>query len=115
MPIPRRSVEVNLRRGTATLAVEDLDVPDWFDLLNSLRGGDTVPAQVTFDVRWGNVLRRLNLRDEAVGFTGQFVETEADIEWSVRQEGFEFVSDPFGTADSVFAVIGEERNGVYFR
>jgi hypothetical protein len=114
-PIPRRSVEVNLRRGTAALAVEDLDTPDWFTLLNSLRGGETVPAEVTFDVRWGNVLRRLDLRDETVGFTGEFIETEADIEWSVSQDGFEFESDPFGTSQSVFAVIGRERNGVFFR
>lgn len=113
-PVPQDSVEVHLGKGEAELEVDDLEVPDYFNLLNALRGGDSVPAEVSFNVRWGDPIRRRRLRDPVNGFEGQFIETHAAIEWSASQDGFEFVSDEMETSASTFAVIGEERNGFFF-
>ena len=42
-------------------------------------------------------------------FEGTFLEDTARCEWSARQEGFAFLSDPAGTSTSVSALIGAER------
>jgi hypothetical protein len=55
------------------------------------------------------------LRDEDNQFEGNFLQTHAFIEWSARQDGFEFLSDTLDTSETVFAMFGEERNGVFFR
>jgi hypothetical protein len=36
------------------------------------------------------------------------------MSWSAQQEGFRFESDAANTSISVFAVIGIERNGIFF-
>ncbi len=101
--------------GRASLQLARRRISDFGNLLHALRGDPGEPAEVSFDVRWGDVIRRPDLRDEDVGFEGHFVENHAAIAWSARQEGFEFVSDPMDTSQSVFAVIGRERNGTFFR
>jgi hypothetical protein len=106
---------VHLESGRASLRVARRAIHDFGNTLHAFRGDPSEPAQVSFDVRWGDVIRRLNLHDADVGFEGHFVENQAAIAWSARQEGFEFVSDPMNTSQSVFAVIGRERNGVFFR
>ena len=115
MPVPDDAVSVHLASGRVSLRVARRRFRDFGNLLHALRGDPSKPAEVSFDVRWGNVIRRLDLRDEDVGFEGQFVETHAVIAWSARQDGFEFVSDPIHTSQTVFAVIGRERNGGFFR
>ena len=108
-------MRVNLERGTASQRVRGLGVSDFGNVLHALRGDPSQPAEVAFDVRWGDVIRRLDLRDPDIGFEGHFIENHAAIAWFARTEGFEFVSDALETSDSVFAVIGRERNGVFFR
>jgi hypothetical protein len=44
----------------------------------------------------------------------EFVATSASIEWSPRQAGFSFQSDPANTSQTVHALVGNERNGVFF-
>ena len=108
-------MNVHLASGRASLRVARRRISDFGNLLHALRGDPGEPAEVSFDVRWGDVIRRLDLRNEDIGFEGQFVETHAAIAWSARQDGFEFVSDPIHTSQTVFAVIGRERNGVFLR
>lgn len=115
VPVPTEAVRIHLASGRAALRVARRRISDFGNLLHALRGDPSEPAEVSFDVRWGDVIQRLDLRDEDVGFEGHFVENHAAIEWSARQEGFEFVSDPMDTSQTVFAVIGRERNGAFFR
>jgi hypothetical protein len=42
------------------------------------------------------------------------VVTKATIEWSSQQAGFSFQSDPASTSVSEYAILGHERNGVFF-
>ncbi len=74
-----------------------------------------MPATVSFDIRWSNPLERVRIRDPQVGFLAEHMENEAIIEWSVEQEGFQFISDPAETSTTTDSKIGYERNGVYFR
>jgi hypothetical protein len=118
IPIPAAGVEVNLGKGTASLRLTDVKVFDDHNLLNSLSGApytlEPVPATVSFDIRWSGVTRRVKVRDQKLGYAGQFIEDTASIEWSAKEKGFTFKSDAAKTSTSVSAVIGHERNGVFF-
>jgi hypothetical protein len=116
--VPDESVRVDLDRGRATFRVRNFDIPDWTTNENSIKDGKlygSEPAEVTLDVRWGDVQDRYRLRDVEQGFAGQFVETRATIEWSARQDGFEFSSESVIPDTDDFFLLGHERNGVFFR
>jgi hypothetical protein len=113
MPAPRRVVKVNLARATASLTMTDLAQPDYFTFLNSITvETPPVPARVSFDVRWSGVLERVTIRNDAEAFTGQFILDNATCEWSARQRGFQFQSDPAHTSKVVAAQIGRQQSGV---
>jgi hypothetical protein len=110
------AVKVNLGEATASLSLTDFKLFDDHNFQNSLDGGPLkpVPATVSFVVRWSGVTRRVKVRDEKNGFGGKFIEDTATIEWSAKESGFSFTSDAAKTSKTVFAVIGHERNGVFF-
>jgi hypothetical protein len=97
------------------MELQNFMTADWGNLLHNLRNENPLPVTISFSVRWQNEIRRLALRDPQNGFEGRFVETQAFVEWTASQKGFTFVSDPLNTSTSSFAVIGHERNGVFFR
>ena len=104
---------------------EGLSVPDAHDLANSLTHGQgllnppippiaAVPATVSFDVRWSGEISRATVVNEAQNFRGDFIKTGSTIEWSSDQRGFFFDSEEPNPARNLGAVIGRERNGVFF-
>lgn len=107
------SASVDLAAEKASLSVTSLAIPDFHDVINALKGGPSVPAFVSFDVKWSGATRRLGIRNETDGFVGRYIEDKATIKWSAVQKGFKFESEP--KQSSVYAVIGRERNGVFFR
>jgi hypothetical protein len=103
----------------------DVPVTDFHDLANALTGGKglanppvppitPVPATVSFDIEWGGVIERAIVINEDLDFTGQFVRTGATIQWSSKQVGFDFISEPPNPGRNLYAVVGHERNGVFF-
>jgi hypothetical protein len=112
--IPDESVEIDLDEATASMDMSDLETRDFHDLVNTLQRGPSVPADVSFRIRWSGVKARVKLRDDTNQFVGNFIEDTATVGWSSHQEGFKFVSDPASTSTSLFAEIGRERNGVFF-
>jgi hypothetical protein len=113
--LPADSVQINPGAGTAELHVRDLALRDYFNIPNALSQGAFVPVTVSFDVVWaGPVTRRVNVRDAANGFAGQFAETQATVSFTATEAGFQFTSAPASTSTSVFAEVGHERNGSFF-
>jgi hypothetical protein len=93
---------------------KNLETRDFHDLKNTLQRGPSVPADVSFRIRWSGVTARVNLRDDTNQFVGNFIEDTATVSWSAKQKGFKFDSDPASTSKSLFAEIGSESNGVFF-
>jgi hypothetical protein len=101
--------------------LEHLAVKDYGTLANALGlgGAPGVPgpgiaSTVTFEVRWRHVLKTQHFRDATVGFEGTFKQTDANIEWSMRNAtGFRFESNP-SNQTTLTALLGRERNGVFF-
>lgn len=88
------------------------DVRDYFDVINAFFCGPSVPASTSLNLEWGGVTDRYNIRNEDVGFAGQFAVNSATLEWSAsNSDGYNFDADPFSIG---FAVVGEMRNGVFF-
>lgn len=92
-----------------------MDIEDYFNLVNALKDGNSVPATVSFHAHWSGVNKRSRLRDKTNHFHAQVIEDRATIRWSAHEKGFKFVSDPARTSTSVYADIRRERNGVFFR
>ena len=112
--LPASTVDVNPGAGRASFRATDLAVPDYHDFISSIFPAESVPARVSFDIRWHEIQGRDNRKNADEGFAGEFVVTKATAEWSSRQAGFEFQSDPAETSVSEHAIVGHERNGVFF-
>ena len=107
-------MEVDFDNGAAAICLSDLVVGDFGTLANALQRGPSVPATVALHVRWQGTGQPVEVSDAVNHFRGEFLQTTATIEWSAHRSDFEFVSDPAETSTTVFAVIGHERNGVFF-
>ena len=129
--VPHDTVDVEFRKGKATLRVTDLQVFDDHDLANSLTNGLGLPGDlgfpypqippifpvrttVSFEVKWNGVLDTAHIRNTAQRFQGSFLKTETTIKWSSQQQGFVFESDPPDPTQNLISVLGRERNGAFF-
>src|SRR5712692_7251604 len=113
-PIEQDSVKVHLGDGAASMRVTNLAEEDAHDLHNALTGGPTVPSTVSFDMTWTGQRPLMDVTDSAHGFTGSFMFSKVTVDWSAQEAGFSFVSDPADTTSTVAAVMGRERNGLFF-
>jgi hypothetical protein len=114
LPVPPDSVEIAVRAGRAEYALDLLETMDHHNITNSLLRGPSVPVTASFEVQWSGKKRVFEVRDAVNGFRGTFVETAAMIEWSAFEASMDFVSDPAETSTVVSALLGRERNGVFF-
>jgi hypothetical protein len=132
VPIHPNNVKVKLKSGRASLRAEGLAVPDAHDLANSLTHGKglatqnppippiaPVPATVSFDVEWFPVpashkVSLTTVVNESQNFRGDFIKTGSTIRWSSNQHGFFFDSEAPDPSRLIGAVIGRERNGIFF-
>jgi hypothetical protein len=96
------------------LDVDNLKLEDYSNIVNALKDGPSVPATVSFEVRWHGVHDRFKVTDGTNGFAARFIDNTATIKWSAEESGFKFVSDPANTSTSLVSLIGRERNGVFF-
>ena len=96
------------------MKLSDVEIEDYHDLVNALKDGPSVPADVSFHMHWSGVQQRVHLHDEQKKFDADLIVDTATLGWSARTKHFRFVSDPENTSTTVFAAIGSERNGVFF-
>jgi hypothetical protein len=118
IPVPNDAVQIDLRAQTASFAYDSLAIPDFTDFANGVTGGPSIPGVATFNVQWGGTTSTTSVRVPAQTFEGTYFQDTATIEFSVAspmQNNFTFTSDAASTSTSLFAEIGLERNGVFFR
>jgi hypothetical protein len=119
--INRSDIDVNPGNGRATMSVSDLEIPDYFNwpnaaVLGELEGSE--PGVVSFDVEWTKSKDKRRFSNGA-GTPDQWranvVINQARAEWEAETAQAHYVSDPLATSQSLFAEVGHERNGVFFR
>ena len=112
---------MNFDAGVAHYGMANVAMADYGTLANALLGrgvgmpGDSVPSTVSWSLNWHNVLSTASFRDDKVGFAMDYKQTEAHLEWSMREKGFSFIAEgshQFVPA-SGYALIARERNGVF--
>ncbi len=117
--VPPDSVDVHLGAGQASFRLTT-PIFDDHDLKSSLTGsfpaGFPQAAEVTFDVEWSGIVETAQIRNETLNFEGYLLKTGSTIQWSAQDpsSGFRFTSEAPNPARLVNAVIGHERNGVFF-
>ena len=118
--MPHENVDVHLGSGQASFRMM-MEIFDDHDLKSSLTrsypAGFPQLANVTFDVEWSGIIDSAHVTNEAMNFEGDFAYTGSTIQWSARNPdtGFEFTSEPPNPSRLVGAVLGRERNGVFFQ
>lgn len=127
----REAVEVDFDDARACVRVHRLKVFDDHDVANSLTSGQGLPgdlgfpypaiapvfpvrAVVSFELEWSGLMDMAEIVNASQGFRGSFLQTGATIKWSADEEGFHFESEEPNPSRNLFAVIGSERNGVFF-
>jgi hypothetical protein len=60
------------------------------------------------------VTSRQNIRNASDGHAGEFVLNAAQMEWTAAVGHYTFQSGPLSTSVSKGALLGHERNGVFF-
>jgi hypothetical protein len=110
------SVEVHPGAGTARFALANFSTRDFHNVGNSIMGGASDPAVVSFEMTWSGHGRSV-VQTDGSSFSCDSVISSASIEWSAlnKTTGMRFQSDPASSSESEFAAVGHEKNGVFFR
>ena len=116
VPIPEDSVVVSPDGRQLTVVVQDLPLEN--DILRPVP--NTVPATASFRIEWrGKKARKRRGRGLTVpatdpaAFLGRFRKAKATATFSGAIDGFSFQTDVASPATSRFALVGNERNGVF--
>lgn len=113
--IPDHAVTVvDFDRGRAAYRLHNFAIEDYHDLLNALADGPSVPATLSFEVRWRGVQDRVELVDQTNRFRGTFLVSTASAHWTAREKGVRLHSSPALASVSEVAILARERNGVFF-
>lgn len=115
VPVSPRSVRLDARRGTASFRLRNYAIPDFHNFENSLASGPSVPAHVSFDIEWIGPTKPFRIDRPSQQFRGDFRAGTVTAAWSSVQDGFSFRSAPPSNTTSVFAAVGHERNGVFYK
>jgi hypothetical protein len=121
VPVPNDAVQVDAGAGRAVLELTNMPIQDFFDFFNSIT--HAVPpedALVSFRVEWNVDGPWKTVDNPAEDFRFTFRESVAadgaSIVWSAQNDGgFSFQSDPAGESVNLYANLGRERNGVFYR
>jgi hypothetical protein len=113
VPVAPETVAFDPALDRVTLRIPSLDMPDAFNLANSLAEGPSVPGNVGFEVVWTAIGPAKSVRSEAHGFAGEFRNARATVTWTGRTDGVHYQSDPPESSRTVFAAVGRDRNGVF--
>ena len=112
MPIPPGSVQVDLDAKTASLDLSHTKIDDYGNVVRALTtDSEIASASIDVELRWHGGTEPIAISDATNHFKGKYVTGSATLQWSAKEPGFEFSSDP-GAA--VFARIGSEQNGSFF-
>ena len=127
--VPNAAVEIQPGAGRARFRMADLEIPDYTDAANAFADGPTLPGRVSFDVSWmpkadSQRYQYAHAADlvEADSYGVDYWDTAATLEWKCETPdlGFTFSSYDIGSyPDGLqhgqhFAVVGRERNGIFF-
>lgn len=94
--------------------VHNLELEDYHDGVNALLDGPSVEGVASFRIEWTKSSDKHRFRDAANQWRANVVFNSARVEWSAETAMARYVTDPAAPQLTLFAEIGQERNGVFF-
>jgi hypothetical protein len=73
--------------GRASLAVKNLEMEDYFNILNALQDGASNSITVSLEVNWAPGVKHFKVRDKDAGMAGDFITNTATMVWSTESNG----------------------------
>lgn len=105
----------NPGNGRASMDVRNLAMIDSHDLVNAITFGPSIPATASFLIEWTTSRDKQSFHNEALQYDGHMVLNTAVVEWSGETAEARYVSNPDpATQVTVYAQVGQMRNGVFF-
>ena len=120
-------VDVDFDDGEAELDVNNLDVDDYFNVVNALldqsgqAGNHTpveIPARVSFEINWHRVRDRFRVVNPAQHYEASVILNESSIRWTAHEaaaEGAPSFSFRSTSSTNVFSMLAREKNGRFFK
>ena len=94
--------------------LENFQIPDFHDLLNSLHHGKPVgTGLLDMTMTWSGGGPASHVRDATNRFTGRKVTGTSHISWTITMGDFSFTADESNQI-SLTSEVWKERNGVFF-
>ena len=106
-------VAVNPGTGSAIMDVRNLETEDYHDFANAVLDGPSLEGLVSFRVEWARSHDTRRFRNVEQQYDANMVLTSASCAWTGETSDARYVSDP-GSSISVYAQVGQMRNGVFF-
>jgi hypothetical protein len=95
--------------------VQNIALIDSHDLVNAITFGPSVPATASFLIEWTASGEKRSFHNETQQFDGHMVLNTAFVQWSAQTAEARYVSNPDpATQTTIYAEVGEMRNGVFF-
>lgn len=91
-----------------------MQMRDYFDLVNALLDGPSVPAVASFQIEWSASQDKHRFHYAPDQWDANLVFNSAQVAWQARSESAMYVTDPASTSTGIFAEVGHERSGVFF-
>lgn len=112
--VPDNAVKVDLKKGTASFALNRVGLEDYYNLANAFAGGPSTPSIASFVLTFRAYGDVLTLKDETNDFAVKYRLAHSTLEWASRGGGFAYRSDEAKTSAETFSMLGAERNGAFF-
>ena len=93
--------------------VRNVEMEDYHDLVNALLDGPSVEGLVSFRAEWAASKTKRRFHNASQDYDANMILTSASCSWTGENSVARYISSPSGQI-SVYAQVGEMRNGVFF-
>ncbi|GAC1357502.1 MAG: hypothetical protein NVS4B11_35200 [Ktedonobacteraceae bacterium] len=113
VPMPEDALHLSEDGLVASVHLRDFPVQDQPNFPNTQ---PTYPARISMDLTWQAVGRQMGINDPMNHYRLQFHKANAQVALrvTVPEVGFTFTSAPAKTSETVFAMLGYDRNGLFY-
>jgi hypothetical protein len=113
--IDTQDVQAEPGNGRARMDVRNLALQDSHDLVNAITFGPSVPGTASFQIEWSASRDKQSYHNEALQYDAHMVLNTALVRWRGETAAATYVSNPTpATQVTVYAEVGQMRNGVFF-
>ena len=113
LPISSHNVDVSPGSGRAVMDVRNVEMEDYHDFVNAILDGPSLEGVVSFRADWAASSNKQRFHNAAQRYESNMVLTTATCSWIGETVEARYVSSPGGQV-TIYAQVGEVRNGVFF-